>query len=351
MAEITNLIARNRKSDSESGNSEIATRSLGIIFTGEFSNLDEHLVEAEVAKEFDLNSIKEITTVGKREKTFKYANRFAKKYDLPITPMRLETYSWEENDFYIKRNANIVYKSDDVIIIHGDETLNLVAWYASSVAARVISSDGKCVFASFIEPPNLLGFEKEIIDVFKMPHPYSNNDPYALMESRYLELMNGRRLRFAKYIQKGESMSIKRILFKLTEVILKDYDLDYLTGEVFIAESILDTLICLANKDFQLDEYGGPDEEKIEEYIKKEINPNFHYRVNYREEDVVDTMFYHNWYKLEYLMKNMIHHYEFNDDEEACAALCYGKWIRYLQKKEFSDEDIIEKYSNLQNTL
>lgn len=349
MAEITNLIGLMRRNEWEQGNKAINTGKLGIIFTGDYPDLDEHLVEAEISKHFDINSIKEITTVGKREKTFKYANRFAKKYDLSVTPMRLETYSWEEDDFYIKRNANIVYNSDSVIIFHGDIEQNLVAWYALSAAVRVVAHNGICIFTCVIQKPNLIGLEKEIVDVFKMPHDYSENDPYAFMEARYLELMAGRRSRFAKYIQQGESMPIKRILFKLTEVILKDEDLDYMDGYSFVAEIILDSLICLVNKDFRLDEYGSPDEQKIEEYFKKEINPNFHYRNSDQEEDVVAVMFYHNWYKLEYILNNMVRYYEFNDDEEACAALCFGKWIRTLQKKGFSDEAIIRKYSNLQN--
>lgn len=349
MSELTNRVYFMRRYSGEQDSKSSNTRKLGIIFTSDYPSLNEQHVEDVVSKNFNIGMLQEIITVGKKETSFKYANRFAKKHSIAITPYRLETYSWEENDLFIKRNANIVYNSDSVIIFHGDETRNLVAWYALSVTARVISRDGQCIFASIVQPPELIGLEKEIVDVFKMPRAYSESDPYAFMEAHYLELMSGRRSRFAKYVQQGENMPIKRILFKLTEVVLKDSDLDYMNGYSFVAEIIFDSLICLVNKEFQLDEYGSPDEAKIEEYIKKEINPNFHYRNSDQEEDVIDIMFYHDWYKLEYLLRNMINHYEFNDDEEACAALCFGKWIRTLQKREFTNESIIQKYNNLQS--
>lgn len=38
-------------------------------------------------------------------------------------------------------------------------------------------------------------------------------------------------------------------------------------------------------------------------------------------------------------------------DEEACATLYIGKWIRYLLREKYSDEAIIVKYSNLQISL
>lgn len=348
MTQITNAISIKRRIDSERGQINLSRR-LGIIFTGEFANLDEHLVEAEIAKEFDLSAIKEIITVGKREKTFIYANRFAKKYNIHITAIPLETYNLDDDDLFIKRNANIVYQSYDVIIFHGDENQNLVAWNALSVAERIVSSSGKCIFISNIKSPKLTGFEKEITVFFKKSNFFS--EVVTWMESRYLELMSNERIKFAKYIKQGESMTIKHILYKLTEVIMKDYDRDFISGETFFAEGIFDSLICLADKKFGLNEFGSPNEKKIERYIKKNINPKFYYRKCRREENVIGVLLYNDWYRIEYLLSKMVSYYEIKGDEEACAALCFGKWIRYHMREEYTDEAIIRKFSNLQKSL
>lgn len=348
MAEITNRVSLNRRYDWEkSGNRKIKTSKLGIIFTGNYPSLDEHLVEKEILKNFDISLIKEIITVGKRETTFKYANRFAKKYNLPVTPKRLETYSWEDVDFYIKRNAIINYNSDSVIIFHGEEKQNIVAWYALSTATRVIAHSGKCIFIDSTPNPNFIGLEKEVFDVLQMRHTYSDLDEYSFMEERFFELMPKERTKFVKYVQQGENMSFKQILFKLSEVYMKGNNYDFLDGYSDISDSMISSLIGLINKDFE-DEDGRLNEEKIEKYIKKEINPDFRYRNCAMEEDVCFVMFYHYWYEFEYLLLDMVEDYERNNDDETCAALCFGKWITFLIFKEFEAEKIIQKYNNLQ---
>ncbi len=66
MGTLTNRESIRRTIEKENTIKKPKARSLGIIFTGEYEGLDENLVEAEVRNHFDIDSIKEIVTVGKR---------------------------------------------------------------------------------------------------------------------------------------------------------------------------------------------------------------------------------------------------------------------------------------------
>ena len=134
MGDLTNRVSIKRTIEGDREIKKTKAKTLGIIFTGEYEGLDEHLVEAEVRKHFDIDTIKEIVTVGKREKTHKYANRFAKKIGVSVTATPLENYTWDDIDLPIKRNSIIVYDSDSVIVFHGDKQHNTVAWFALSNA-------------------------------------------------------------------------------------------------------------------------------------------------------------------------------------------------------------------------
>ena len=60
MGSLTNRESIRRTIEKENTIKKPKARSLGIIFTGEYEGLDEHVVEAEVRNHFDIDSIKEI---------------------------------------------------------------------------------------------------------------------------------------------------------------------------------------------------------------------------------------------------------------------------------------------------
>lgn len=331
MSSITNKMALERVSNRRYSNIK-STNILGIIFTGDYPELNEQIVEEEILKNFDITSIEKINTIGKKEKYFQYVNRFAKKNNLPITPFSLETYSFEDVDFYIKRNANICYKSDSMIIFHGDTKNNVVAWHALSTSTRVKADDGKSVFINSTQKPNLVGFEKEIHELLQIPDENVLLDKVRFMQVAFFELMSSERNKFSKYAQQGKEMSIKQVLRKLTEVYLEGRDLDFFDGYAFLCESFIDSVIWYVQRDL-FDEDQSPKSEEIEQYIKKEIHPDFFYRSGRREEDVCYVMFYFYWHQFEYLMLHMIPTYERKGDYEGCAALCFGQWMTFLKFK------------------
>ncbi|MDD2476017.1 MAG: hypothetical protein PHI32_08915, partial [Dysgonamonadaceae bacterium] len=198
MGNLTNRISIKRTIEKESAIEKSKARKLGIIFTGEYEGLDENLVEAEVRKHFDIDSIKEIVTVGKREKTHKYANRFAKKIGVSVIATPLENYTWDDIDLPIKRNSIIGYNSDSVIIFHGEKQHNTMAWFALSCAKRVIGNYENVIFINTVPSPILSGFEKEIFDVIQIQDTNFIWEEAALMEEHYFEFRSRMLSSFAK---------------------------------------------------------------------------------------------------------------------------------------------------------
>lgn len=355
MSSLTNRISLTRTAFGQ--NKPKKKNTVGIIFTGEFPELDEQLVEAEILKNFEINEIEEIISVGKKEKTFKYANRFAKKYNLSIDAYRLEDYTFEDVDYYIKRNANICNNSDSVIIIHGDKDYNLIAWYALTVAVRVNSKQGNVVFVNTTQRPEFIGLEKEIHEFLQLPYKYEDYKNSS-MEQIFFELMENERKIFIEYLQKAQKMTFKQIFLKVTDVHLYGGDPDYHDGYATVTQDFINAITWFNKRDL-FDEDGSPKTEEIEQYIKEEINPNFYDR-NEEEDDICWVMFYNSWYKFEYLMLDIIPKYDYRfrvvniydsklminmvpksdkGDEETCAALCYAQWLTF---KYYKDIEIAE---------
>lgn len=346
MSSLTNRISLTRRAFGQ--NKPKNKSKVGIIFTGEFPVLDEHLVEAEVASNFDINKIEEIISVGKKEKTFKFANRFAKKHNLPIEAYPLEDYTFEDVDYYIKRNANICYNSDSVIIIHGDKEYNFIAWYALTIATRINSKQGKVIFINKTQSPEFIGLEKDIHELLQQPYKFAFDNKNSSMEQTFYELMENERDIFIEYIQKAQKINFKQILYNITNVHLYGGNPDYYDGYASVTQELIYAMIWFYKRDL-FNENGSPKTEEIEQYIKKEINPDFYYR-NEDEDDICWVMFHNNWYKYEYLMLDIIPKYDYRfrvvdfydsnlttnmvlksdkGDEETCAALCYGQWIAF----------------------
>lgn len=351
MSSITNRISLTRTVFEK--NKPKKKNKVGIIFTGEFPELNELLVESEVFKNIDINEIEAIISVGKKEKTFKYANRFAKKHNLPIDAFPLEDYIYDDVDYYIKRNANICYNSDSVIIIHGDKDYNFITWHALTVATRVNSQQGKAVFVNKTHRPEFIRLENEIHELLQLPYQYALDNTNSSMEQTFFELMENERRIFIEYLQKGQKMNFKQILLKLSDVYLYGGDPDYYDGYTSVTQDLINAMIWFNKRDL-FDEDGSPESKKIEQYIKKEINPNFYDR-DEEEADICWDMFYNNWYKYEYLMLNIMPKYDsrfrvvdFQDlepminkvpktekgDEETCAALCYAQWLAFKYHRE-----------------
>jgi len=342
MYDLTTFLTLKNRIDWQKNGKKNGPIKLGLIFTGEYPGLNEHLVEEEIIKYFDINNLEEIITVGKREKTFKYANRFAKKFNISITAKRLEHYLWEDIDNDIKRNTlGIIGSCDSVIIFHGDSSKNVVAWFALSSARRIIALRGECVFVSSIPKPTFSGLEKEIFDVLQIQNDDFRMDSF-LMEERFFELMSEKRSKFVKYVQIGENMSFKQILFKLSEICMERKDCDFDDGFDHVSRIIMNFLLYLICKDIE-DENGFLKTEYVDSYIKSEINPNYYDRISCKAEDVCFVMIYHDWYEFEYLL-DVVNYFEDKEDEESCAALCFGKWLTLLQAKGYETEKIIKKY-------
>lgn len=347
MSDITNKFTLKRVIRRQSGVNTNKTNKVGIIFTGDFPELDENFVETEILRNFDISVIDVINTVGKKEKAFQYVDCFAQKYKLPVTSFCLETYSVEDLDLQIKRNANICYSSDSVIIFHGDTKNDIVAWNAYSAATRVKSDEGKSILINSTRRPCFVGCEKKVYELLQMRDKNAwFEDESSFMEESFFELMSGERIKFVKYIQQGVKLSFKKILRKLTEIYLEGRDLDYLDGYASISDKFIDSLIWYFQRNL-FDKDGNPKKEEIEQYIKKEIHPEFFYRSSRKEEDVCYVMFYHFWYGFEYLMLHMIPSYENRGDEETCAALCFGQWIEFQRFKGIDNAAIYDKQTEV----
>ena len=348
MSEISNLKSIERRIKWKRGDKKQTNRTLGIILTGEYAGLDEHLIEAEVEKHFDIDTIKEIISVGKREKTFKYANRFGKKMNLSVTATPLENYTWDDIDLPIKRNSIIIYDTDDVIIFHGDKEQNTVAWYALSSATRVIGNTGKAIFINAVPKPILYGFEKEIFDVIQMQHVHIMLEDAGLMEMYYFELRQKKLTSFSKHVQLGEKMDFKDVLLKITELSVKGQSEGVYDGISFVCDGLLNYLIPLIEKDFE-DKYEDY-LEGIASFILKYINPSYEVWDGEAEDDVCFVLLQNSWYQLEYLMLHIERDYsKSNENEEIYAALCYAKWLLIMDSRGIEIDEITRKNKNLEN--
>ena len=351
MGDITNRVSIKRTIEKESTIKKSKARSLGIIFTGEYEGLDENLVEAEVRKQFEIGSIKEIVTVGKREKTHKYANRFAKKIEVPVTAMPLENYTWDDIDLPIKRNSNIVYNSDSVIIFHGEKQHNTVAWFALSSAKRVIGRYGKVVFINSAPSPLLSGSEKELFDVIQIEDTLFLMEETALMEKHYFELRNSKLTSFSKYVQLGEKMDFKDVLFKITELSVKGQSEGVYDGISFICDGIINYLIPMLDEDFSEeneDDFSGG----IVNFIRENVNPNYQPWSDQPEDNECFILLKNKWYQLEYLMDYIQPSYWNKDvDEEIYAALCFAKWLLIMNSRCIEIEEIAQKYKSVEDFI
>ena len=349
MGSLTNRESIRRTIEKENTIKKPKARSLGIIFTGEYEGLDEHVVEAEVRNHFDIDSIKEIVTVGKREKTHKYANRFAKKIDVSVTATPLENYTWDDIDLPIKRNSNIIYDSDSVIIFHGEKEHNTVAWYALSGAKRVIGDNGEVIFINSAPSPVLSGFEKEVFDVVQILDTNFIWDDTALMEKWYFELEKSKLTSFAKYAQLGDKMDFKDALLKITELSVEGQSYGFYDGISLVCDSIINFLVEIIDKAFnENDEPLSLNE--IDSYIKKNINPNYKSWGNEEEEDVCFILIRNSWYQLEYLMDYIEYDCSSKDEsEELCAALCFCKWILIMNSRCIEMKEIAERYKSVKD--
>ena len=351
MSSITNRESIKRRIQNDKAIEKFKTKKLGLIFTGEYEGLDEHLVEAEVRKHFDIDNIKEIFTVGKREKTFKYANRFAKRINVPVTATPLENYTWDDIDLPIKRNSIIVYNSDSVIIFHGDKQHNTVAWYALSSAKRVFGRTGETIFINAVPKPILSGFEKEIFDVIQIQDTKFIWEEAALLEEHYFELRKRMLTTFSKYAQLGEKMNFKDVLFKISELSVKGKSRGVYDGTSFICDSIINYLVAMIEESFD-ENYKGASLDGIASFVKKNINPSYQSLGNEAEDNICFVLLRNSWYQLEYLMHDMIHDYSVShEDEEVYAALCFAKWILIMNSRCIETEEIARKYKSVKNFI
>ncbi len=351
MGNLTNRISIKRTIEKESAIEKSKARKLGIIFTGEYEGLDENLVEAEVRKHFDIDSIKEIVTVGKREKTHKYANRFAKKIGVPVTATPLESYTWDDIDLPIKRNSIIGYNSDSVIIFHGEKEHNTVAWFALSSAKRVMEFNEKVIFVNTAPSRVLSGFEKEIFDVVQIRDTSFISEDDALMEKYFFEFRKRRLTSFAKYVQLGEKMDFKDVLLKISELSVKGQSEGVYDGISFICDTIFNFLVPILDEDFE--EKNEDDFLKgIANFIRENVNPNYQPWGDEPEDDDCFILLKNSWYQLEYLMRYMIRDYSVSDeDEELYAALCFAKWILIMNSRCIEIEEIARKYKSVEDFI
>lgn len=349
MGDLTNRVSIKRTIERENATKKSKTKTLGIIFTGEYEGLDEHLVEAEVRKHFDIDSIKEIVTVGKREKTHKYANRFAKKIEVPVTATPLENYTWDDIDLPIKRNSIIVYYSDSVIIFHGEKEHNTIAWFALSGAKRVMERDEKVVFVNAVPSPVLSGFEKEIFDVVQIRDANFILKDAALMEKHYFELRKSKLTSFSKYAQLGEKMDFKLALLKITELSVKGKSEGVYDGISFVCDGIINFLVAIIEESFD-ENYEGASLDKIASFIKKNINPNYQSWGKEPEDDICFVLLRNSWYQLEFLMDFIRRDYSAKEEnEELYAALCFVKWILIMNSRCIGIKEIAEKYKSIKD--
>lgn len=351
MGDLTNRVSIKRTIERENATKKSKTKTLGIIFTGEYEGLDEHLVEAEVRKHFDIDTIKEIVTVGKREKTHKYANRFAKKIEVPVTATPLENYTWDDIDLPIKRNSIIVYDSDSVIVFHGEKQHNTVAWFALSSAERVIGNNGKVIFINAVPSPLLSGFEKEIFNVVQIRDTSFISEDDALMEKYLFEFRKTRLISFAKYVQLGEKMNFKDVLFKITELSVKGKRGGVYDGISFICDTIFNYLVPILVEDFE--EKNEDDiSEGIDNFRLENIDPNYQQWGREPEDEICFILLKNSWYQLEYLMDYIKRDYSSREEnEELYAALCFAKWILIMNSRGIEIGEIAQKYKSVESFI
>lgn len=351
MGDLTNRVSIKRTIEKENAIEKSKTKKLGIIFTGEYEGLDEHLVEAEVRKHFDIDSIKEIVTVGKREKTHKYANRFAKKIEVPVTATPLENYTWDDIDLPIKRNSIIVYYSDSVIIFHGEKEHNTIAWFALSGAKRVLGIHGKVVFVNTAPTRVLSGFEKEIFDVVQIRDTNLMCEDDALMEKYLFEFRRSRLTSFAKYVQLGEKMNFKDVLFKISELSVRGQSEGVYDGISFICDTIFNFLIPMLDEDFSEeneDDFPGG----IVNFIRENVNSNYQPWGDQPEDNECFILLKNRWYQLEFMMDYIEPSYwNRNENEEIYVALCFCKWILIMNSRCIETEEIAEKYKSVKDFI
>lgn len=326
MTSFTNYESIKRR-ETRKGRGIPKVESVGVIITGTIPDLDEKLVEKHISENYDISNLKEINTVGKKEPTFKYVNRFAKKYGIKVNAFRLETYQFDEWDLYVKRNSIITYRSDSIVIIHGGEVERLITWHALSVGVRTHQFDGGCVFVNLARERIFDGLENKVHELLKIPFKYALEDKDRFMEQSFFELNAMAREKFVEYLSKGQQMSFEEVMFNLVKVYLDHPDKDFYNGHASISDRLMLAMFWYYKPDFFDEEGLDPKNGAFLKYIQEEINPDFYERSSRREADVNYVLFYHFWYGWEYMMEDMISIFSFKGNQKVFAALCFAQWI------------------------
>jgi hypothetical protein len=182
------------------------------------------------------------------------------------------------------------------------------------------------VFINDVISPDYSKEEKELMDLMAS---LAGKFPDYEMRELFFKLNRQHLNTFVKYMQMGEKMDRKRILFRLSELYIKGEkysrkiaDTPDRNEDFWIADSLIKKVLA-----FQT----GKTEEKISEnyaeIMKAEINPEFPNDKVHADFIRLSSLVRDPWLDLDYCMNILLAKYR--DDDEMCAAVCYGEWQRF----------------------
>jgi hypothetical protein len=321
---VAELIKESERRQKKAGNDD--TVKLGIVVLGDYRNygdFNQHL-EDEINRHFNVAKITEIITVENRG--CEYVLHFARKNSIPYTVRKSNIpFTGKKNRYGLDDSDNIsylVYETDALLLFNNNERNNSLVW-SILCCAKMTRED--FVFINDVTSPDRSGGEREVMAL--MASLAGKISGYEMRELFFS--LNGHHLKtFVKYMQAGEKMDRKRILFRLSELYIKGEKYNRTIActperneDFWIAAALIKTVLA-----FQTGKTEEETGENYAEIMKAEINPEFPGDRVYADFNLrLSSLMRDSWLDLEYCMNILLP--EYRGDDEMCAAVCYGEWL------------------------
>ncbi|MDR2621182.1 MAG: hypothetical protein LBC48_01210, partial [Dysgonamonadaceae bacterium] len=299
------------------------TVKLGIVVLGDYRDFNQHL-EDEINRHFKVAKITEIITVGNQGG--EYVLHFARKNNIPYTVRtdnlpftgKKKGYGFDDSDNF----RYPVYETDALLLFNNDERNNPLVWLILCYA-KMTRED--FVFINDVTTtPDYSREEREVMDLTaSLAGEFSDYE----MRELFFKLNRPHLKTFVKYMQTGEKMDRKRILFRLSELYIKGEKYNREVADIppdrneyfWIARSLIKNVLAFQTGEKEIGE-------NYAEIMKAEINPAFPDDRVFADFIIrLSSLMRDPWLDLDYCMHILLS--EYRDDEEMCAAVCYGEWL------------------------
>jgi hypothetical protein len=326
---VAKLIKESERKQKKAENDN--TIKLGIVVLGDYRNFNQRL-EDEINQHFKAAKITEIRTTGNQG--CEYVLHFARKNNIPYTvwkngipfiTRKKECYFDDNYEFDYSGCINyLVYGTDALLLFNNDERSNTFVWLIL-YHAKMTRED--FVLINDVTSPDYSKEEKELMDLMAS---LAGKFPDYEMRELFFKLNRQHLKAFVKYMQTGEKMDIKRVLFRLSELYIKGEkynrriaDTPDRNEDFWIADSLIKKVLA-----FQTGKTEEEISENYAEIMKTEINPKFPDDNVFADFTIrLSSLARDPWLDLDYCMNILLP--EYRDDDEMCAAVCYGEWLRF----------------------